>query len=87
MESLRNNLHTNEILKKYCKERGDEVVDALYIAAGWVADRPDVQNPLHDLVARGLSWHSYIYMHLVLSLRYTESAPLSGGKGDGFAWV
>lgn len=31
------------------KERRDQVVDALHVAAGWVADCPDKQDPLKNL--------------------------------------
>lgn len=31
------------------EERRDQVVDALHVAAGWVADGPDEQDPLKDL--------------------------------------
>lgn len=38
------------ILKDVDNEEGrDEVVDALYITAGWMPDGPDEQNPLKDL--------------------------------------
>ena len=31
------------------KERRDQVVDALYVAAGWMADGPDKKDPLKNL--------------------------------------
>lgn len=31
------------------EERRDQVVDALHIAAGWVADGPNKQDPLKNL--------------------------------------
>lgn len=31
------------------EERRDQVVDALHVAAGWMADGPDEQDPLKNL--------------------------------------
>lgn len=31
------------------KEGGDQVVDALHVAAGWVSNGPDKQDPFKDL--------------------------------------
>lgn len=33
------------------EKRRDQVVDALHVAAGWVADGPDEQDPLENLSA------------------------------------
>lgn len=33
------------------KKRRDQVVDALHVAASWVADGPDEQDPLENLSA------------------------------------
>ena len=41
---------TDIIGEKDDKERSDEVVDALDVAAGWVAHRPDEQYPLETLL-------------------------------------
>ena len=35
--------------EEYYKKRSDKIVDALYIAACWMPDNPDVQYPLKDL--------------------------------------
>jgi len=37
-------------LKENDEEGGDEIVDALDVAAGWVPDRPDVKDPLNHLL-------------------------------------
>lgn len=31
------------------KERRDQVIDALHVTAGWMADGPDKQDPLKNL--------------------------------------
>ena len=38
------------LLQEDEEEGRDEVVDALHVARGRVADRPDVQDPLEDLL-------------------------------------
>jgi hypothetical protein len=41
---------TDIVGEKYDKERSDEVIDSLDVAAGRVAHRPDEQNPLETLL-------------------------------------
>lgn len=40
---------TNVLREEHDKERGDQVIDALHIAAGWVANGPDKQDSLKNL--------------------------------------
>lgn len=53
------------------EERRDEVVDALHVAAGRVADRPDEQDTLKDLTDRRRNTVS-THTHTVYSAQYTE---------------
>lgn len=43
------------------KERRDQVVDALYVAAGRMADGPDKQDPLKNL----MSTHKHIHKDII----------------------
>lgn len=40
---------TNILREEHNKERSDQVIDSLYIAAGWVSDGPDKQDSFKDL--------------------------------------
>lgn len=40
---------THVLREEHNKERGDQVIDALHIAAGWVANGPDKQDSLKNL--------------------------------------
>ena len=41
---------TDIVGEKYNKEGSDKVIDALDVATGWVAHRPDEQYPLETLL-------------------------------------
>lgn len=40
---------TNILREEHNKERSDQVIDSLYIAAGWVSNGPDKQDSFKDL--------------------------------------
>lgn len=40
---------TNVLGEEHNKERSDQVIDSLYIAAGWVSNGPDKQDSFKDL--------------------------------------
>ena len=41
---------TNKFGKEYHKEWSDQVIDSLDVAAGWMADSPDEEDPLKHLI-------------------------------------
>ena len=52
------------------EERRDEVVDALHVAAGRVADRPDEQDTLKDLTDRRRN--TQVSTHTMYRAQYIE---------------
>lgn len=42
-------LLTDVLKEKHHKERRDQVVDALHVAAGWMADGPDEKDSFKNL--------------------------------------
>jgi len=40
---------TNILREEHNKERSDQVIDSLHIAAGWVSNGPDKQDSFKDL--------------------------------------